>query len=322
MTLVIYGPTVTGKTALAIKLAKKLNGELISADSRQVYRGLDIGSGKISFGSEAVKFHNHWFVDGIKINGFDLRNPQENFTAADFVKFATKTVHRIRESKKLPIIVGGTGFYVKSLLDGIETIGIPSDLKLRFKLEKLSKEELFKILLSLNPEKAKSLNPSDKNNPRRLVRAIEVATSKQKLKDQSQNIRISNSNLILIGLSAPNNFLYPRVDAWLDKRIKNRMIPEIQKLLKSNVSPAWLESLGLEYRWLTLFCQSKITKKEALERLKGDIHNFVRHQKSWFKKLDGIKIFDISKPDYFKDIDKYLSQKWHSKIRSDILSSK
>ena len=136
--LVIYGPTATGKTALAIDLAKKYDGELISADSRQVYKNLDIGTGKVSFQSEVEKHSGYWIVDGIRINGFDLVKPQAPFSSANFIKFASAKALKIAGRKKLPIIVGGTGFYIKAFLEGLGTIGIEADKKLRLKLEKLS----------------------------------------------------------------------------------------------------------------------------------------------------------------------------------------
>ena len=148
MMLVLYGPTVTGKTNLALQLARKYQGELISADSRQVYKNLDIGTGKIDFESKIEKHDGYWIVDGIRVNGFDLVNPGKQFTAADFVKFASTALIRISEVGKQSIVVGGTGFYIKALIDGIGSMGIPADQKLRSKLEKLSPADLFKKLKS------------------------------------------------------------------------------------------------------------------------------------------------------------------------------
>lgn len=136
--LVLYGPTVTGKTNLAIDLAKKFDGEIISADSRQIYKGLDIGTGKVDFKSDAIKHKGFWVANGIKINGFDIVNPGQNFTAADFIRFARKKISAIKENQKIPIVVGGTGFYLKSLFEGLDTIGIIGDSELRHKLERLS----------------------------------------------------------------------------------------------------------------------------------------------------------------------------------------
>ena len=156
MMLVIYGPTASGKTDLAIKIAKKFNGELISADSRQIYEGLDIGTGKVSFSSKIEKRKGYWIVDGVKIHGFDLIEPPgyepgsrkvaskhepgsryETFSASDFIKFARTTMIHIIGVGKLPIIVGGTGFYIKALIEGLDSDGVAPEQNLRSQLEKL-----------------------------------------------------------------------------------------------------------------------------------------------------------------------------------------
>src|SRR3972149_6084922 len=175
MMLVIYGPTATGKTTLAIELAQKYNGELISADSRQVYRGLDIGTGKVSFTSKIGKHQGFWIVDDVKIHGFDLVNPGQRFSVADFLTFANSSIVQTIKLNKLPIIVGGTGFYIKALINGIGSIGIPLNPKLRQQLEKLSTTDLYQKLLEINPKRAQSMNDSDRKNPRRLIRAIEIS---------------------------------------------------------------------------------------------------------------------------------------------------
>src|SRR3990167_5497100 len=207
--LVIYGPTQTGKTDLALQLARKFQGELISADSRQVYKGLDIGSGKVGFSDVVEKHAGYWMVNGIRIDGFDLINPGQQFSAADFLEFAKSSISQIIDKKKLPIIVGGTGFYIKALLDGIGSIGIPADWKLRHRFEKLSSDDLYKRLFSIDPVRARSMNQSDRVNPRRLIRAIEIVLSNQKLNIKNQKLSVTNyklqtTNYLLIGLTAPN----------------------------------------------------------------------------------------------------------------------
>lgn len=303
--LIIYGPTATGKTALAIDLAKKFNGELISADSRQVYKSLDIGTGKVHFHSEVEKRKGYWIVDGIKINGFDLVKPGQRFTVADFIKFTNTTMIRIIEQKSLPIIVGGTGFYIKSLLEGLGSQGIPSDPSLRRKLEKLSREELFQYLLKINHIKVKSLNESDRLNPRRLIRAIEISESKDSPLPAT-NYPLPTTRYQLIGLTAPNAYLFNRADLWLKERLGKGLMEEVEKLLSNGVSTKWLINLGLEYRWITRCLKNEITQNYAIERLKGDIHNFIRRQKTWFKQFENIKIYDISQPE------------WQSKLEKDV----
>ncbi len=312
-TVIIYGPTVTGKTALAISLAQKYNGEIISADSRQVYQSLDIGTGKVSIqqlnNSTIKQFKGFWIVDGIKIHGFDLANPGEPFSVADFLKSTHSSMIQIIKLKKLPIIVGGTGFYIKVLIDGIDSIGVPKDQKLRQQLEKLSAEKLYQKLLKLDPKRAKSMNQSDRANPRRLIRAIEIALHKEYLvsgiKYQvNTKYSIQNTKYLVIGLTAPNHYLYQRADHWLQTRLEKGLIEEVKNLLENKVSAHWLDNLGLEYRWLFRYLKGSVKKDEAIERLKGDIHSFIRRQKTWFKKFRGINLFDISKPDWQEQLEK------------------
>lgn len=339
--LVIYGPTATGKTDLAIKLAKKYKGQLISADSRQVYKSLDIGTGKVSFASSIKKHDKYWIVDGIKIHGFDLvelpgyepvsRNAVpgyetgsklEIFSAANFLQYGKNSMIRIIELNKLPILVGGTGFYIKTLITGLESIGIPPNPKLRKKLEKLSIEQLYKKLEEVNHKKAKSMNQSDRANPRRLIRAIEIATDNQKLKTRSEKPAseshqptIPPSTYLIIGLTAPNNYLYQRADKWLDQRLKNGLIEEVKNLIKQGTDTKWLENLGLEYRWITRYLCRKVEKEAAIERLKGDIHDFIRRQKTYFNqfKEQSIHIFDISQDNWQDKLEKTI-ESWYTSV--------
>lgn len=321
MMLVIYGPTATGKTDLAIKLAKKYQGELISADSRQVYKQLDIATGKVSFTSKVERHEGYWIVDGVKIHGFDLVEPPgcepgskyETFSAADFVKFADTALIRISAANKLPIVVGGTGFYIKVLLDGLESIGIAPDLKLRSQLEKLLALTLFRKLIKINPSRANSMNESDRANPRRLIRAVEIAIhdTKQETKNiLSSRQTIEPSNYLFIGLTAPNDFLYLKANSWVMTRLENGMIEEVRNLIENNINTNWLEQLGLEYRWITRYLTGKIEKSTAVDRLKGDIHSFIRRQKTYFKQFEKnkIEIFDISQKNWQIKLEKRLRE--------------
>jgi tRNA dimethylallyltransferase len=307
--LAIYGPTVTGKTNLAIKLAKKLGGEIISADSRQVYQSLDIGTGKVSFDSKVDKHEDYWIVDNIKIHGFDLVKPTQPFSVADFLNAANSAMMQITESKKLPIVVVGTCFYIKAMVDGIDSIGIPQNEKLRSELEKLSTEALYQKLLDVDPNRAEEMNQSDKNNPRRLIRAIEIAESKQK---QTGN-RIPATSYHLIGLTAPNDYLYERADDWLKERLNRGMVGEVKKLIDSGVSTMWLENLGLEYRWLTRHLAGKVPLDVATERLRGEIHSLIRRQKNWFSQFKEISLFDISEKNWQGKLEKQVELWYISK---------
>lgn len=311
MMLVVYGPTATGKTDLAIRLAKKFNGEIISADSRQVYKGLDIGTGKVSFSSNVERHNGYWIVDDVRINGFDLVSPPNQFTVANFLKFTQTTINRIIVAGKTPIIVGGTGFYIKALLDGLESIGIPKDPKLRSQLEKLPRNKLYQKLLAVDEKRARSMNESDRKNPRRLIRAIEIATSREKLgtkKSYNASYPLQTTNYQLIGLSASNDYLYNKVDKWLEERLEAGMIKEVEHLISMGIDLDWLDKLGLEYRWISRFVRGKISQQVLTERLKGDIHNFIRRQKTWFKKFKNVKMYDISGKSWEKKIEVYIKK--------------
>lgn len=307
MMLVIFGPTTTGKTALSIKLSKLLNGEVISADSRQVYRGLDLGSGKVSPEDKIERYKDYWTVNGIKIHGFDIREPGTSFSAADFIIYAKHQLTRIIRLKKIPIIAGGTGFYIKAFLDGIETAGVAPNINLRSELEKLTAGELFEKLLLASPLKAKSLNESDRHNPRRLIRAIEVSqaqlTSGVRKGYLNDTPAVSQANVLVIGLTAPNEYLYKRADIWLEKRLKLGLVKEVESLIKKRISPRWLEDLGLEYRWTTKYLQGKILYDTAIERLKGDIHSYIRRQKTFFNQFNNLQMYDISQENWQERLD-------------------
>ncbi len=316
-TLIIFGPTVTGKTSLAIKLAKKLNEEIVSADSRQVYKNLDIGTGKVSFDSKTEKYNGYWQVDGVKTYGFDIAMPGQAFSVANFIDFASRTIKTIEKQNKIPIIVGGTGFYIKSLLYGIDSIGIAANKRLRKLLEKEKVEDLYKRLEALNQIRAQSMNASDRANPRRLIRAIEIASYKSTFKNSNINYQPfiltkegptiypdkGRTNISIIGLSAPNNYLFKKADNWLDLRIKKGLIEEVDSLLAQNIPAVWLDSLGLEYRWISRYLLNKIDKNIAIERLKGDIHSLIRRQKTYFSQFKDIQIYDITQKNWNQQLE-------------------
>src|SRR5258708_12175394 len=215
--LVICGPTATGKTELAVQLAKEFNGTLISADSRQVYKYMDIGTGK---GSE-------------KILGYDLVRPDGEFSVSSFSRFASQAIEEIQKEKKLPILVGGTGLYIKAVVDGIGTIDIPRNLKLRTELVAKNPGELFEILMKLNPHRANSMNNSDKNNSRRLMRAIEV--SNLPALPAGRQFTKPNYDVLMIGLITPLPKLKVRFKNKVKERIKNGFEKEIDLLKEKDL---------------------------------------------------------------------------------------
>lgn len=266
--LVILGPTASGKTDLSIRLAKKFNGEIISADSRQVYKGMDIGTGKVT--KKEMKGIPHYLLDVV--------SPKTRFTVTDFKKKAQKDIKDIQKRNKLPILVGGTGFYITVVIDGITIPEIRPDWKLRKILEKKTIQELFKQLKKLDPKRAKVI---DKNNKRRLVRALEIVLKTKKPVPSLKKEPI-NSDVLMLGIKKDN--LKELIEKRLLKRLKTGMVAEVKKLHKSGVSWKRLEEFGLEYRYISFFLQGKMTKQEMIKRLQKKIEHYAKRQITWFKK--------------------------------------
>jgi len=273
--LIILGQTATGKSDLSVFLAKKLNGEIISADSRQVYKGLDIGSGKIT--KREMKGVPHYLLDVI--------SPKKVFSVADFQNQAYKHIDDILKRGKLPIICGGTGFYLQSIIDGIVLPGIEANKKLRVSLEKKDLAELQLILKNLDKKRFAEI---DTKNKVRLVRAIEIACAIGKVPKLKKNPKYS---ALQIGVTWPAEALQKRIHDRLIKRLKVGMIKEIENLHKDGISWKRLESFGLEYRYLALFLQNKITKAEMINELETKINQFAKRQKTWFQRDSKINWF-------------------------------
>ena len=283
--IVILGPTASGKSDLAVILAKKYNGEVISADSRQVYKGLDIGTGKITKGE----------MRGVRHHLLDVANPRKQFTASDFVRLTNLTVVKIVNENKLPIICGGTGFYIDAILGDKQIPEVPPNDKLRKELEKKSTEELFKMLKKLDPERAENI---DSKNPRRLVRAIEICNKLGKVPSlqnlNSKSEIINKFEVLKIGIKIEKKELKDRINKRLEKRIKIGMIAEAKRLYANGLSYKRMRELGLEYGRLADFLEDKISKQEMIEKLKTEIWHYAKRQMTWFKKDKSIRWFTLS----------------------------
>ena len=268
--IVILGQTATGKSDFAVEVAKKINGEIISADSRQVYKGMNLGTGKIT--KREMKRIPHYLLD--------IVSPKNaTFSVSQYQKMAKKKIKEIIEKKKTPIICGGTGFYISSLTEGISFPEVSPNLELRNKLSKKTVLELFKILKEIDKERAKEI---DKNNKVRLIRAIEIAKSLGKI-PKLKKVE-PEYNILKIGLTFPQNELKERIHTRLEKRIKKGMIKEIKELHQNGVSWKKLESFGLEYRYVSYYLQGKMTKSEMIEKLYSAIWHFTKRQNTWFKR--------------------------------------
>jgi tRNA dimethylallyltransferase len=276
--LVILGPTATGKSDLAVALAKKFNGEVISADSRQIYKGMDLGTGKITKKE----------MGGIPHHLLDIVKPNTLFSVSKYKARAHKAIEQILKKNKLPIICGGTGFYIDAIVKNISLPEVPPNKKLRAQLEKKSPEKLYEILMKLSPTRAKNI---DKHNTVRLIRAIEIAKALGDVPEIQE--KPSQYNCIFIGLDTKDDILKKRIALRLEKRIKLGMIREVEKLHDGGVSWKRLESFGLEYREVALYLQEKITKEQMIANLNNDIWHYVKRQRTWFKRNKEIYWFEL-----------------------------
>ncbi|MEK7644986.1 MAG: tRNA (adenosine(37)-N6)-dimethylallyltransferase MiaA [Patescibacteria group bacterium] len=284
--LVIVGPTASGKSDLAVHLAKQLDGEVISADSRQVYKGLDVGTGKIT----AVE------MQGVRHHLLDVASPLRKFTVERYKKLAAKAIADIAKRGKLPIICGGTGFYIDALVDGIVFPDVPPNPKLRAELAKIGKKDpaaLFAQLKELDPERAEAI---DQHNLRRVIRAIEIATALGKVPKISSMENTENSSPydpIFIGVNPDTETLRAKIQTRLIERIdKQGMVDEARALYDGGLSWKRMEELGLEYRYLALFLQQKITREKMIDRLGFEIWHYAKRQLAWFKRNKHIQWFE------------------------------
>ena len=267
--IVVCGPTATGKTSYAIKLAKKINGEVISADSRQVYIGIDLMSGKVT--KKEMGKIPHYLID--------VMNPKKQFTVIDFQKTGKQKIEEIISRGKTPIICGGTGLYIDALVHNTILPDVKPNKALRTKLKNKNADQLFKILLKLDPVRAKNI---DAKNPVRLVRAIEIAKELGKVPEATKT---SEYNVEWIYLDFPDDVLKKRINTRLLERIQQGMLREAKKIHNNGVSYKKMESFGLECRTCAKYLQKKITKSELINELNNDIWHYVKRQRTWFKKF-------------------------------------
>ena len=276
--IVITGQTATGKTSLAVRYAEKLNGELINCDSRQIYKKLDIVTGK-----------DRSIIKKIPIWLYDVADPKEYFSSYQYAQKAERAIKDVVKKGKTPIIVGGTYFYLKHLLYGIDTHGEP-DWKLRKKLDFKSAGELQKMLVSLNPESFKLMNESDRKNPRRLMRKIELAHSKKTVKKVREKSLIDKYKVEIIGLRfKKEEQLRKQVVKRVKERLKDGAVEEVKKLLKDGYSEQdpGLKTIG--YKQLIPFVKGKISKEKAMEAWIVNETQYAKHQYVFMKKDENIK---------------------------------
>jgi tRNA dimethylallyltransferase len=305
--LLIVGPTAVGKTALAFEISKKIPSVLISADSVQVFRGTDIVSGKDL--PKSAKFEQgHYVIGSVPLYLVDTISPTEHFSVYDFISETAKIISLASAEHKIPIIVGGTRFYVEVLTSSIDTLSIPPHQELRDKLNKLSVSKLQEMLKKSNKKRFDRMNNSDRNNPRRLVRAIEVSKSK----NNKSNQLFKKNEILAIGLKADFETLKKRINKRLNARIEAGAFEEAKKLFKNydKLSDQIRHTNG--YQQMFSFLKGEISRVEAVNRWEISEQQLAKEQLKWLSKKQNIHMFDIAQKGFETAISRLIEQNFTS----------
>ena len=281
--LVILGPTATGKTKFAVKIADKFNGEIISADSRQIYKGMDIGTGK---DLDEYKINNKKILYYL----IDILDPIIDYSVYQFQRDFLTTFNIIKNKNKLPILCGGTGLYIESILLKYELQNFPGPNKsLRLQLDKKSKKELLEIYKKLNPEGFK--NPKKIDTKKRLMRAIEIS-SVANLNRENIFSNSSIDNFFVVGLNRDRQMTRDLIKKRLIHRLNNGLIEEVENLLNNGINYIRLDYFGLEYKFIGQYLKNQLSKDNLIEKLHIAICQFAKRQMSWFRRMEkrGVKI--------------------------------
>jgi len=284
--IAIVGPTAVGKSELALHLAQYFPLEIISADSRQVYRYMDIGTNKPSLVERAAVPHHV----------IDVVEPDEDFSLAMYHQLAIEALKAIKQKGKLSLLVGGSGLYVWSLVEGWKIPQVPPDQKLRRQLEARAEQEdsqsLYRELQDIDPVAAAKINPS---NIRRIIRALEIYHATGQPPSQLQRKEAPAFSVLTIGLTQERSELYRKIDWRVDKMIQRGLVEEVEQLLKRGYSSSLPSMSGIGYKQIGQFLRGEMTLPEAIDKIKYETHRLARHQYAWFRLSDSrIRWFDVS----------------------------
>lgn len=282
--IVILGPTGVGKTELSIDLCRTLRGEVISADSRQIYRGMDIGTAKATPAEQAAAPHHL----------LDIRAPDEVLTVAEYQQLAYATIDAIHHRCATPLLVGGTALYIRAVVEGLRIPAAPPDPTLRAELEEQLAHEgvasLFERLAALDPVTAAQI---DARNPRRVLRALEIFLLTGKPKVEQEGAAPPPYRILMIGLTRPRSALYQRIDRRVDAMLAAGLVEETQRLLDAGYDPRLPAMTSLGYRECIDYLAGRCDLATVAAQIKTETHRYVRHQMTWFRKLRGIHWFDL-----------------------------
>jgi len=281
--IAIVGPNASGKSDLAVELAHKFNGEVVSADSRQIYKGLSLSSGKVPGRWKISGIKRVYEYQGIRHYLIDTNSPRKRFTVQKYKQKAQKHIQEILDKGKVPIIAGGTGFYVDTVIYDVDIPKVPPNKKLRAELAKLSKEQLMHRLKALDPTRARNIDP---NNKRRVIRSIEIVVTSQSPVPEIELFENSGSpyNVLKIGVGLPDDELKRRIKARLHQRLNEGMIDEIRKAHRFGISWRRLEELGLEFKNIARYLKGDVEYEQMIEDLLSQTWQFAKRQITWFKR--------------------------------------
>ncbi len=269
--IVVLGPTASGKSSLGITLAQRFSGEIVSADSRQVYRHLDIGTAKVSLEEQLLV--PHFLLDVVELDAM--------YTVSQFQHDAIVAIDAILLRSHLPFLVGGSPHYIQSVVDNLDIPQVPPQPELRAELEQRPLSDLLRELEERDP---KSFASIDRNNPRRVIRALEVCVVTGKPFSEQRGLAHPLYRSLLLGIQWPREVLYRRIDARVDERMQQGMVQEVCDLLAAGVPHERLEALGLEYRFIARWLRGEYESEAYMvEHLKYAIHDFTRRQLTWFR---------------------------------------
>ena len=299
--IVIAGPTATGKTALSVRLAKELNTEIISADSIQIYKKLNIGSAKPEKSE----------MQGIPHHLMDFLEPDSTYSVADYVKDAKAKIDELHAEGKIPIITGGTGLYISSLVDNVEFSDVEVDTTVRDRLNDELKEigidAMYERLKKIDPDSAADIHP---NNTKRVIRALEIfeTTGKTK-KEQNESSKLNKSpyDFCLIGLNCERELLYERINKRVDIMRKRGLFDEVCDLLSSGVSKDAQSMQGIGYKEVVMALSGEITEDECIELIKKNSRNYAKRQLTWFKRGD-YQWFDCLDNELYEKVKKHIGE--------------
>ncbi|PIR55595.1 tRNA (adenosine(37)-N6)-dimethylallyltransferase MiaA [Candidatus Peregrinibacteria bacterium CG10_big_fil_rev_8_21_14_0_10_36_19] len=280
--IVILGPTASGKTALSLKIAKKYNCEIISTDSRQIYKEMEIGTDAITLEEQ----------NGIPHHMLGITTPDKTITMSEYVDLALEKIEEIYSRGHIPILVGGTGLYISAIIERYDMPKIPPNEKLREELEKMSTEDLHEKLKKLNPEAAERIHP---NNRRYVIRAIEIATADSPKKASEK----PHFDVYMIGIKWPREELYQRVNYRVDRQIERGLLDEVKKLLKKGYAENLPSMSSLGVKEIIPYLKGESTLEECLNILKQSTRKYAKRQMTWFRRYDNVEWITPDKIDTY-----------------------